>query len=451
MKPGATWLLTLRYLFEPGSGRKLSIRRIRGGILGVALSLVPLVLVYQVADGMISGISARYIETGSYHLQVMPPATLGDVRVGPEAVAAVKALDGVTWAGVELQGLALAASRFDTLGVTVRAVPPELLAEAGFRSYMTAKSGSLDLGDPQTILVGEEAARTLRVAVGDKLRLVTSRSDGSGGMIPRQSSFTVGGIVSCGYQELDRLWVFINLDRGRRVLATDSSSEFLAVKVADPYAIPNPLFAGETTAEDGRGGITERVSLALGPRWQAYTWFELARGQYLSFLTSRNLLLVIMALIVVVASVNVFSAMIMLVIEKQQEIAILKSVGAGPSGIALTFILAGGVTGGIGTIIGLGAGVLVTLRVNEVIAGLEWLTNQGARLWWQLSGQSGSHPFEAVSLLNPAFYLERIPVDIRIPDLLVMGALTVFLSMAASWFPARRAARLRPLAIFRKA
>jgi lipoprotein-releasing system permease protein len=345
-----------------------------------------------------------------------------------------------------LRGLALAGSKTDSLGITVRAVPADLMDEPGFKTYMSAKSGSLDLSDPQTILVGEEAARTLRLTVGDRLRLVTARAGEGGGMLPRQSSFTVGGIVSCGYQDLDKLWVFVNIDRGRRVLPAESAYEFLAVKVADPFGIPNPLFAGETRGDD----IAGRLQAALGPRWQAYTWFELQRTQYLSFLTTRNLLLVIMALIVLVASVNISSAMIMLVMEKQQEIAILKSLGARPAGIACTFIMAGGITGAIGGLLGLSLGALAALRVNEIIAGLEGLTNLLSRFWWQLSGQSALRPFESVTLLNPAFYLERIPIDIRPADLLFMGGLTVFLSMAASWFPARRAARLRPLAVFRK-
>jgi lipoprotein-releasing system permease protein len=143
--------------------------------------------------------------------------------------------------------------------------------------------------------------------------------------------------------------------------------------------------------------------------------------------------------------------MIMLVLEKQAEIAILKSIGARPGGIAAVFIIAGGVTGAIGSLLGLSAGALAAARINEIVGGLEWLSNSLSWLWWQASGQSGLRPFESIRLMNPALYLERIPVDIRPPDLAVMGGLAVFLSMLASYIPARRAARLRPLQIFRKA
>lgn len=447
MKAAAFLTISFRYLFARGPGRRLSLKRIRSGIVGIALSLVPLVIVFQVANGMIAGISQRFIETGTFHVQAWPVAA-GERAIDPRAVAAVRAVEGVTWAAPELQGMALAATRQRSLGVSVRAVSPDLAAEPGFRATLRVVDGAFALADPQAVVVGQELARNLGLRVGDPLRLVTASGLGGGALLPRVSNFRVAGIVSSGYQILDGKWVFVNIDRGRRIMPGDTASEILTIKVRRPQALPNPLYPEAGAGRDG--AALERIEAALGDHWRCYTWYELSRGQFNNFVVTRNILVFIMVLIVLVAAVNVFSSMVMLVVEKQSEIAILKSVGARPAGVGLIFVVAGGITGAIGATVGLGIGALAAWRVNELMSVLEWLINAvGAGLWQLGAGLSGA-PYQAVELYNPAFYLDRIPIELRLGDFAWMWALTVALSMAASCFPALRAARLRPLQILRK-
>lgn len=424
----------------------MSFKRIRGGILGIALSLVPLVVVFQVANGMIGGISARFIETSTYHIQVTP-WDQAERNISPAVVERLQAIKGVTWVGPELQGLALASSRHASIGVTLRAVLPQLAQEPGFKANLRIIAGSFDIADPQAVVIGQEIATSLHLEVGDPMRIVTARGLGTGSMVPRISTFRVAAIVTSGYQQLDGMWVFINLDRGRRILPGNSGQEFLGLKVDHPYRLPNPLFSYSQT--DDR--LLNNVRDSVGPQWRTLTWFEQQRGQFQNFMITRTWLVIIMALIVLIASVNVFSAMIMLVMEKQQEIAILKSVGAKPGAIASIFIIAGGVTGAIGATLGLGIGAIAASRVNEIMMGLEWLINFLGALIWRIGQGFGGAPFQSISIFNPAFYLDRIPIEIRFEDLLWMALLTIGLSMAVSYFPARRAGRLRPVQIFRRA
>lgn len=450
MKNPWTLLVMSRYLLGQGPTRSGGLKRIRGAIVGIALSLVPLLMVYQVAEGMIEGISARFLETGTFHLQARFP---GDFEILPEAgrdgswgqtIADIRRQDGVVWAGEEVQGMLLGASDTASLGLMVRAVDPSLVQDPGFSRYIQVQEGSLDVSGPDTVVLGREAARLLGVGAGDSIRLLSLRTDAAA-FIPKVSRLRVAGVISSGYQELDKLWCFVNLERGKRLLPPETMDRFIAIKVDQPQTLPNPLFA---SGGSGTGGVFARVRSVLGFSWTIHTWYELQKNEYLSFVTTRNLLMFIMFLIVLIASVNVSSAMIMMVLEKQHEIAILKSMGAGPGSIVAIFMGAGGISGGLGALVGLSAGAVLSLFVNEIIHGFEWLLNAAGAVFQALANPGAS--YQELAIFNPAFYLERIPIRLNPGVIAAIFGLTIVLSLAASWFPARKAARLRPLEIMRK-
>ncbi|HET7838675.1 MAG TPA: ABC transporter permease, partial [Rectinemataceae bacterium] len=340
-------------------------RYLRGAVLGVALSLVPLVVVLVVADGMIEGITARYLELGTYHLQASPFTMSGVMSIDSQA-AALRALPGVVAVYPERQGPAVAISGSRTAGAAIRAIDPAFLRDPGTLSYLRLSSGSLDLQAGNSILLGEALARTLAVHVGESVTIVTARQSfsesGEGpSLAPKISIFTVKGIVSAGYRELDALWAFVGSKAAARILSPDGSRSFIGVKVREPFSDLEPVRA--------------RIRASLPPEWTVETWSEVERNLFKSFATTRALLLLVMALTVAVAAINVSSALIMLVLERRRDIAILKSTGAGEGFIWTAFVLAGLATGGAGTVLGLAAGCLVAWRVNDLIAVTELILN----------------------------------------------------------------------------
>jgi lipoprotein-releasing system permease protein len=164
------------------------------------------------------------------------------------------------------------------------------------------------------------------------------------------------------------------------------------------------------------------------------------RSQYSSYVSTRQLLLFIMALVVIVAAVNVSSATSMLVIERQRDIAVLKAQGASAPGIRNIFLWGGFLTGLAGAIAGIILGLFIGNFINQIIHALEQILNFF----------SGLFQGREVRILDPGYYLENIPVVVDWPAVFLIGCFTIVCSVIASWIPAGRAGRLGPLELLRK-
>jgi lipoprotein-releasing system permease protein len=435
---GVTFLAA-RFL---GARRRGGRGRLIGAIVGVALSMVPLVVVQQVAEGMIGGIAERFIETGSYHLQAVARRTPDPESVS-RAIDRIEGVAGVTRAAAERRGFGLLYSDRGRSGVSIRGVSQGWWRDdPRVRDLMEVSAGGFDLSGEEQIVVGAEIASRLQIAPGDEVRMLTVRPVGEGRVLPRVSRFTVAGIVSSGYRDLDRLWVFVPLARAQRIIPDETATDLVGIKVDHPRALPNPLFnrglAGVGQRDQRRAMLdtTEQVVSIFDAGWLVYDWYSAERGRYVSFLTSRNLLSVVMAMIVLVAVVNISSALVLLVVEKEQEIAILRATGVGSRDVAMTFVAAGFFIGVAGAILGAVVGLLAAVNINEILRAIETV----------LSLVSG----RAVDVFNPEFYLSTIPVEIQFLPAAGAVFLVLALSVLAAIIPARRAARIPPDRILRR-
>ncbi len=406
-------------------------RYLRGAAIGIAVSLVPLVVTLLIADGMIQGITERFVELGTYHAQAIDytgkPGGLTELAETLVGAGVVEA------AWPELQGLGIAVGASGKSGATVRAVSPSFLTGSRVSKYLRAVEGVATLDGPKDALIGEELAKKTGAKVGAPLRLMTVRTDALGRTIPRVASFTVKGIVSSGYRELDALWLFIPYHSSLSLLSPESSSAFVGLQLADPY--------GDIQAN------MERIVQVLPKGYALYSWKDLQRTQYASYESTRQLLLFIMSLIVLVAAANVSSATAMLALDRRREIAVLKSFGAEPSFTSSVFIFGGFLSGVLGGVAGIAAGLLISVNINRLIALLELLLNGLSGI---LSRIEGGIAAQHVTLLDPSYYLESIPVHVEWAPMLVIFAGTVLLATLAAWLPARKAGAQRPLEVLRK-
>ena len=420
MTIGSSWFIALRYLLGRGheGGRYL-----RGAAIGIALSLVPIVVTLMVADGMIRGIMDRYLELGTGHLQIYDYRRDGERT---SILESLKSMEGFRGAWPERQGLGIIVGRKGKSGAGIRAVSPAFLEDKGTLEYLQPVEGSARITDGRDVLLGEELARSIGAAVGDTVRLMTARTTGDGKTIPHLAPFIVRGIVSSGYRELDALWCLISYEAGVRLLSPEASRSYVMVKIDDPY-----------------GGISQaadRASRLLGPRFGVYTWGELQESQFKSYQSTRQLLLFIMALVVLVAAVNVSAATSMLAVERRRDMAVLKSFGADPGGTSRIFLFGSFLAGTVGSLAGISLGLAIGSSINYIIAFLE-------RISTGISFFFNGSPYK---ILDPEYYLSSIPV---IVDWTALGAIlvsTILCSVLAAWSPARRAGRLAPTELLRK-
>jgi lipoprotein-releasing system permease protein len=329
------FLLFLAWKFFTGffTGRSGG-KQIRGAIIGLAISFVPVILVTIVADGMIIGITQRYLETSSYHAQLYPSADYSQ-----EDLEAFLAQEGVTGVFPERQGFGLIYQDQKRMGVTIRGVSDSFLDDPGLQRYLQVVEGEAFLPQADTILLGQAVAEKLGVSVGDPVKVLTARTI-RGRYLPRVSTFTVGGIVSVGYQDLDGLWVFTTLAKAESIIPGREYSTFLGLKVEDPYEGVEPMVKQWMRDMD------------LENSYRVFDWRTLNRAQYQNFEATRMLLLVIMVFIIFVSSFNLASTLLMVGLERQKELAILKSMGAKAGDVGMVFLFLGALTGISGTLLG---------------------------------------------------------------------------------------------------
>jgi len=387
--------------------------------LAMALGLVPLVVVLSIADGMIDQIAARSIETAYYHVQLWQRGTDDwrqiDVRLRNE-LSAVPQFRGV-WP--EQQGFALAYSGAARLGLSVRGIDPRWAGDPGVARYLKF-TGHLTMG-PNDVWIGRDAANKLRLTVGDTLKLLTTRSRGAL-TVPRVTEVRIAAVISVGYAELDRLWLFAPLELSTSLYDTREQPVFWGVQADGPLS--------------GTPRFLDAVRKAVGTGFEAESWQTIGRSQFLNYAATRALLTVVLGLIVLVAAVNVSTAMVTTVAERRRESAILKALGATRRLVGRQFLLMGLLAGVVGTALGLGVGMLLAWSANGLIAAADSL----------ISLLSGS----AVQLMNSEYYLETVPVKFDPVTLAVVAASSLVVSVLFAWWPAHRAAKERPMDALRR-
>jgi lipoprotein-releasing system permease protein len=443
MKLASSFLLAIKFLLPQHDSPSNARKSVVGAILCIALSLVPLIVVLVVSDGMIEGITARTVSLSSFDLQVVPYGMSGvDASKYDEyenLAQVITQVEGVKSACVERQGVALAAGKNGRTGATVRGVSSSLYEKnESFRKYLNILEGEFDVSTNKDAVIGSKLAKDLNLKVGDTIRIISSKKNTNGKIIPRFSTFKVKGICSSGYQELDALWVFINGKTAFDLFSTASSKIVIGVETENPF--DNEIYKISNLIDDELYKHNKYASV--------YTWQELNSSQLENFATTKMLLLLIMSLIVLVASINVSSSVIMFVIERNKEIAILKSLGASSQGITFSFLLIAMFIGFCGILIGVPIGILCAVNVNSILDFFENVINFVLSLGYNIFADAQN--FVPVSVMNPEYYLQDIPIVLPFGELCAIVILVLILSVVVSIIPSVKAGKEKPLSILRK-
>lgn len=433
--------LFAKSLIFPKTEKKSSARKsVAGVLICIGLSVVPLVVVLAITNGMIDGMTERIIGLSSSHIQAYVASDIPETKSADSFKLFTQELNEdpeILNAYPELTLSALTATTSFRTGAQVRAVESDIFENnSSFKKLLEFEEGdSVDFASGKNAILGSKLAQMLDVHCGDTVRIITTKTVGNQ-VAPKLTSFKVSGIVSSGYQELDALWIFIPIETAFKNLSLSNANYTVMLETKDAFA-PDLV------------RIQKSLQTRYGRIANFYRWDKLHEAEFQNFSSTKVMLVFIMVLIVLVASINVSSAIVMLVMERKKEIAILKSIGATPQGITLSFLIAGASCGLGGILIGIPAGLLLSVNANEILVALENFVNFVAKGFYLLQGIPAEE-IASIHLMDAAYYLQTIPINIPFGQILLIGVLTVLLSLVVSLIPSVKAGKEKPLDILRK-
>ncbi len=404
------WFIGGRYLRSGHRNRFISF--ISGiSIVGLALGVAVLLVVLSVSNGFESELRQRILGVASHATLTGVDYRLRDwteVRAAalrhPQVVAAAPYIEEQ---GMLVNGQAVS-------GAKVRGILPEEEALVGtLDQHMKAGELSSLRDGAYRIVLGSALAGELEVGVGDSVIVVVAQGSATPfGVMPRMRRFTVSGIFSAGMYEYDRGLALVAMADAARLYRTGDSVTGLRLNVRDLYA------AGRTVMEVARG-------LDGGGRYLVDNWTRRHSNFFSSIELFKSIMFVILLLVVAVAAVNIISTLVMVVKEKQGDIAILRTMGVPPRGILLVFVVQGAAIGLLGTLAGLGIGVLIAGNVESLVHMLE--------------SALGTRFMDA-----QVYFMSDLPAEVRSADVWRIGGTAFSLCCLSTLYPAWRASRTQP-------
>jgi len=418
--------------------RYLRARRAEGGVsvmtwislIGITLAVMSLIATLAVR----AGFRAELVDTilgANAHVTVHNMAevdqfgrlsrTIPDYKAMAERVRAVP---GVTRVAPLVKGQVMANSRDRNTGIEVFGI-----SKADLEGIPRIKAPLEALGDlgrfegDQAVAIGSGVARELGVAVGEKIKVISPNGVKTAfGTSPRVKAYEVVYIFTAGRYEIDRTRVYMPFQEAQAFLnrepvegAPDGFADELEVMVAEPEAVE---------------ALAPGLIRAAGDRALLWSWRD-ASGSFLRALDIEdNVMFVILSVLVLIASMNIISGLIMLVKNKGRDIGILRTMGLTEGSVLRVFFLCGAFTGVIGTIFGVILGCLIAVYIDHVFAFVNWLSGGEA---WDPS-------------IRGIYYL---PAKLQLNDVLSAVGLSLGLSFIVTIFPARRAARMNPVEALR--
>ncbi len=409
--------------------RYLRARRAEGGVsvmtwislIGITLAVFALILTLAVR----AGFRAEFVDTilgANAHVTVYSSGVVGEdgqlIRgfVQPDAMAAAIAkVPGVTRAAPLIKGKLMVSDGEDTTGAEVYGMLPE-----DFAAIPRIGAGSGAIGDlaryPEGIAMGSGIARELGVTVGDRVRLISPSGVRTAmGTTPRVNAYEVVYIFTAGRYDIDTTRIYMPFAEAQSFFNKEGRADEIEVMVENPDAI-----------ESYGPAILE----AAGPAAMLWTWKD-SSGAFLRALDIEdNVMFVILSVLVLIATMNIVSGLIMLVKNKGRDIGILRTMGLTEGSVLRVFFICGAFTGVIGTIAGVVLGCVTALNIDQIMSFINWLN--GAEVW------------------DPSIRgIYSLPAKLQLKDVLAAVALSLGLSFVVTLLPARRAARMNPVEALR--
>jgi len=420
-------MVGLRYLRAKRSEAFISLITMIS-IVGVMIGVMTLNIVLAVMTGFEEDLRDRIL---GFNPHIVLVSYAGTIANPDEIVQKVRDTPGVAAAAPLIYSQVMLSSGQSVSGVVVRGVPPEQEeAVIDLKAHMTSgslaglgapfevpiegtdkdtdKDGRVDTTTLTGIILGGELAKQLGLAIGDPVSVVSPLGTPSPvGPIPKVKRFVLAGTFDSGMYDYDSGLLYMGLADAQKFFGLGNAITGVEIRVTDLYA-----------SEE----IARRLEQTLGTPYRARDWMEVNRNLFLAFKLEKVVYFIVLTLIVLVAAFNIVATLIMVVMEKRKDIAILKSMGATDRSIARIFMLKGLIIGTVGTLLG-------------VIGGYAGC--------WVLAR------YQFVELPKDVFYVSTLPVRVYGENFATVALVSVVICLLATIYPARQAAGLAPVEVIR--
>ncbi|MBI5892120.1 MAG: lipoprotein-releasing ABC transporter permease subunit [Deltaproteobacteria bacterium] len=386
-------------------------------ILGVTVGVMALIIVLSVMTGFEEDLREKILGVNA-HLVVLE---LGrGMKNYNEVAQKVKNVKGVIGATSFTYNQAMISSASGVMGVVVRGLDINTVGEVTTLPNKM-KQGSLDglrlpiretYDTPDTstpgIVIGKELAKNLSISIGEEINLVSPLGTMTAmGAIPRMARFKVVGIFEFGMYEYDSSIAFISIENSQKFFRQYDVATGIEVKIDNIYKAKE---------------IGDRIQNALGAPFWTRTWMEMNKNLFSALKLEKIAMFIILILIIMVAAFNIISTLIMVVMEKSKDIAILKSMGATSGSIMKIFMIEGLVIGIAGTIIGTSGGVLSCMLLKK---------------------------YQFIKLPSDVYYISTLPVRMDPILISVIAVAAICITFLATLYPSWQASKLDPVDVIR--
>ena len=378
-------------------------------MVGIALGVMALIAVLSVMNGFEKELRERILGMAS-HAMVL--GYDGKLDNWPELSQIAEERADVIGVAPYIQAEGMLTSGQQVSGTVIRGVSPEL-EPAVSEIAENMVFGSLDdlLPGEFGIILGKDLARSLGVLRGDKVTLVAPQANITpAGILPRLKRFTVVGIFSVGMHEYDSAVALLHIKDAARLYRMDDAVTGIRLKLTDIFQAPF---------------VSRDLVKNLPGDYLVSDWTRQHANFFRALKIEKRMMFFILLVIVIVGAFNIISTIVMLVRDKETDIAILRTLGASPKSIMAIFMVQGTIIGSIGTVLGVLLGVVLAMNVDAIVTFIEGLLN-------------------IKFLPADVYYISDFPSDLHWDDVITIGLISFFLSLAATIYPAWDASRIQP-------
>ena len=383
-------------------------------IFGIGLGVMALIVVIGVMTGFEKELRRKILGMQS-HIVVSSIGNEGILKWN-ELSKKVNIEEGVLSSSPFIYGQVMFSSSGRVMGAVVKGVRINIASKKDFSEFMPLstlnKIKELKKQKKKGVILGSELASKLTVEPGDKVRMISPIGKVTPmGLIPRANNFVVAGIFKSGFYQYDAGVSFISLEDAQDFFGLGNYVSGLHVRVSD-------IFLSEKISK----GIHNRI----GDSYQVRSWQTMNQNLFSALKTEKTTMTILLMLVVIVAAFNIAGSLVMVVMEKGKDIAILKSMGATKGFILRLFFLQGIIIGFVGTLLGVILGLLLGWNLHFVESFLE--------------------KFFGFEILPASIYhIDKLPIEMQFLEIAIISILSIIVSLVATVYPAWRASRVDPI------